>query len=230
MSKVSVILLAGGIGKRTGRDIPKQHLMLHGKPIIMHTLERLDTIENVGEIIVTCPAEFIKETENIIARYNIEKDLKCIEGGATRHESVFKGLVETRYPSILIHEAARPFVSTEEFSNMINSASENVTYAINIPFTVLQGTDKITGILEREKLLNIQLPQKFDREDLLLCHKKAASEGLAFTEDASLFFHYLHKDVAVMKGSEFNLKVTTPLDLIVGEQIYLERFTDRKSR
>ena len=85
----------------------------------------------------------------------------------------------------------------------------------------------ISKLLERKKLVNIQLPQKFNRDQLLACHMKAMEEGCTFTEDAGMLYHYESAPIKVIEGKDYNLKVTTPTDLIVGERIYTEYFINR---
>ncbi len=222
METISMVLLAGGIGNRMKRSIPKQHLLLCGKPIIMHTLERIDNVESIGEVIITCPSEFIKETENIINQYHLSKPFRCIEGGRTRQESVYFGLKEVKTKYVLIHEAARPFVTRQEFENIATCEHENCIYGLDIPFTVLEGKEYIERNLDRERLINVQLPQKFHTAKLLAAHEKAIADNRRFTEDASLYFEYTSEEIVVLQGTEYNIKITKPIDLRIGETIYKE--------
>lgn len=220
MKKISFILLSGGIGQRMKLNTPKQFLLLGGKPIIIHTLEKIDIISEIQEIIIPSPSEFLEETERVISQYSFTKPISCIEGGSTRQESVLKGLIKAQYNTVLIHEAVRPFVKKNEFLKMIENPHENVVYGIDIPFTVLEGKGKIEKNLKRENLINIQLPQKYNKHQLLGAHYQAAKEGLTFTEDASLLFHYSKADIQVMEGTEYNIKITKPIDRKIAEIIY----------
>lgn len=220
MKKVSMILLAGGIGNRMKQPVPKQHLMFYGKPLIMYILERIDSIESIEHVVITCPADYLSETKAIIEKYNLRKKYQCIKGGQTRQESVYLALQEVKTPLVLIHEAARPFVKAAEFQTLIENPAENAIYGTDIPFTVVQGGDYIENLLERSSLINVQLPQKFCTQKLLDAHKKARGEKRNFTEDASLLYEYTKEKVAVLKGTEFNIKITNPIDLKVGEVIY----------
>lgn len=225
MSKVSVILLAGGVGKRMGKEIPKQHLQLCGKPIIMHTIERLEKIDDIDEIIIPSPEKFMHDTSRIVEQYNIQKDVICIAGGKTRQESVYNGLSKAKNSTVIIHEAVRPLVSLDAFKKLIECGSENVTYALDIPFTVLVGKEKIEGILDRNSLLNIQLPQKYNKALLMKAHEAAKENGKIYTEDASLLFDSLNENVMVLKGFDSNIKITYPIDLIIAEEINNELFS-----
>ena len=116
---------------------------------------------------------------------------KCIVGGASRQESVYFGLgAVADCDSVIIHEAVRPLVTVEEFRALIAAEDANAMFGIPIPFTVLKGHDYVEGLLERDELVNVQLPQKFDRARLTAAHEAARRDGASFTEDASLFFRY----------------------------------------
>lgn len=220
MKKFSLILLAGGIGTRMKKDIPKQHLLLHGKPIMMHIIERIDRIQEIDEMIITCPNDYVEETKNVINKYRIIKKFQIVDAGSTRQESVYKALKKAKNKHVIIHEAARPFVTVQEFKRIINDEHDNTIYGINIPFTVLKGNEYVTENLNRSELINIQLPQKFNTKELLSVHEKARKEKKLFTEDASLYYEYTNDKIKVLKGTEYNIKITNPIDLKIGEIIY----------
>ncbi|MBS4218970.1 2-C-methyl-D-erythritol 4-phosphate cytidylyltransferase [Bacillus sp. FJAT-49711] len=222
MPNYSFILLSGGIGKRMEINIPKQFLLLAGKPIFIHVLEKVDLIEEIKEIIIPCPKEFVCKTQEIIHDYSFSTPISCIEGGSSRQESVYKGLLRAAYEHVIIHEAVRPFASIEEFRRLILENNENAIYGLDIPFTVLQGKSVIEGNLERDELVNVQLPHKFQRKKLLYAHECAREDRLEFTEDASLLFHYFQSEITILKGSEVNIKITKPIDRKIAEAIYKE--------
>ncbi len=222
MNKTGMVLLAGGMGNRMKESVPKQHLLLAGKPIIMHILERVDNMDCISEIVVTCPENFLAETERIIKKYHLTKPIKCVKGGKTRQESCMLGLKHITTKNVIIHEAARPFVTAKEFEYLCSYENENAIYGLDIPFTVLEGVDKIEGILDRSRLVNVQLPQKFNTEKLLEAHEAAAKDNKFFTDDASLFFHYNKGRIDVLRGTEYNIKITRPVDLKLGSVIYKE--------
>jgi len=221
--KTGMIILAGGVGKRMGQPTPKQFIILAGKPIIVHVLEKVELLTEVERVVITCPPEHVGKTRTLLAHRNLSGRFCCIEGGETRQESVYKGILELGdCDSIIIHEAVRPFVTTEEFQALIGSEYDNVIYGARIPFTVLAGHDWVEDTLERSSLVNVQLPQKFDAAALLRAHELAREEGRDFTEDGSMVFHYKTGAVRILEGSEKNIKITEPTDLIIGEAIYSE--------
>lgn len=221
--KTGMIILAGGVGKRMNKPIPKQFLILAGKPIIVHVLEKVEQLSDVERVVITCPAEYVAQTQTLLEHRNLAGRFTCVEGGETRQESVFKGMLELgQCDSVVIHEAVRPFVSVGEFRDLIDSEYQNAIYGVRIPFTVLGGHEYVEDTLERSRLVNVQLPQKFDGATLMQAHEKARAEGLEFTEDASLLFHYEQSQIRILEGSEKNIKITEPTDLIIGEAIYNE--------
>lgn len=221
--KTGMIILAGGVGKRMGQPIPKQFIILAGKPIIVHVLEKVERLASLDRVIITCPTEFVERTRALLKHRNLEDRFCCIEGGVTRQESVHMGLKQmTDCDRIVIHEAVRPFVLTEEFQALIDCEHENAIYGTRIPFTVLCGNEYVEGTIERSTLVNVQLPQKFNAEALRSAHELACEEGREFTEDASMVFHYGTGKVRILEGSEKNIKITDPTDLTIGEAIYSE--------
>lgn len=220
-----MVILAGGIGKRMQKSIPKQFLLLGGKPIILHVLEKIEQIDEIEKVVICSPKEHMEEMKRLIFNHNIQKNILCVEGGNSRQESTYIGCKNLEgVDSIIVHEAVRPFVSVKEFKELINCEDENVIFGLDIPFTVLKAKDEyISENLVRDELVNVQLPQKFNTKLLLSAHEQARKDGKIFTEDASLFREY-NKDykVKVIKGSLYNIKITTPVDLVTCEVIYKE--------
>lgn len=224
----SAILLSGGRGTRMMRSIPKQYLLIGGKPIIMHSLERLDSLGDVAEIIIVCEQQYQETIRVMCQQYGIGKSVRFAPAGSTRQESVFNAVKLAENPVTLLHEAARPFVMPEEFSALLASEDKNITYGYPIPFTVAVGGNRIENTLDRASLFNVQLPQKFDTALLLEAHEKAAALGKTYTEDACMLFDILGADITVMRGSSINLKISEPVDLLTGEEIYKEFMATRK--
>ncbi|MGI9096587.1 MAG: IspD/TarI family cytidylyltransferase [Candidatus Limnocylindrus sp.] len=220
---IGMVLLAGGVGKRMGKPAPKQFLLLGGKPLIIHVAEAISGVDSIGEIVVTCPAEHIDDTAALLRNHGLDRRIRCVAGGASRQESVRLGLAAlSACDTVIIHEAVRPLVSTAEFQALIADAAPNAFYGIPIPFTVLRGRGKVEGILDRDELVNVQLPQKFAYTPLVKAHAEAAAAGESYTEDASLFYARGAGEVKILKGSERNLKITHPSDLITAEALYAD--------
>ena len=221
--KTGMIVLAGGIGKRIGQPVPKQFLLLGGNPLLVHVLEKARPIDAIESVVITCPASHIEETRQLIANHTFDERFVCIEGGGSRQESVYRGLEALDgFDSVIIHEAVRPLISVVAFRALIDAEDENVMYGIPIPFTVLKGGDYVEDLLARDELVNVQLPQKFNAAALREAHEAARADGATFTEDASLFFRYADAPVRILPGSDRNIKITVPADLIVAEALHAD--------
>ena len=225
----SFILLAGGSGTRMKKSVPKQYLLLAGKPMIMHVIERVDRLEGISELIIVCEAEYVQSIQLMLAQYAIRVPVVFAEAGASRQESVKSGLAVAKEENVMIHEAARPFVSEDDFRCLMDAPGENVIFGQGITFTVLRGHEYVEGIEDRPELVNVQLPQKFSKKLLLKAHEMAARDKRSFTEDASLLHCYEPEiRIRIVPGPEYNIKITTPMDLVMGGCIYKEYFSGRK--
>jgi 2-C-methyl-D-erythritol 4-phosphate cytidylyltransferase len=221
--RTGMIVLAGGIGKRIGRPLPKQFLLLGGKPLMIHVLEKARAIPEIERIVITCPESHIQATRELVANHLMGPRFTCIVGGASRQESTYLGLQAlVDVDSVIVHEAVRPLVSVDDFRRLMDAEDENAMFGIPIPFTVLKGHDYIEGLLEREELVNVQLPQKFNRAKLLAAHEAARRDGVEFTEDASLYYQYAKEPVRILQGTDHNIKITVPTDTVTAEAIYAD--------
>lgn len=225
---ISALILSGGKGTRMKNIVPKQYLLLAGKPMIMHSIERLDSISQINEIIIVCEKNFESSLELMMKQYNITTPIRFAPAGLTRQESVYSGLQMVNNESVIIHEAARPFVLKNDFLRLINDEANNITYGYEIPFTVVKGKDYISETLIRNELKNIQLPQKFNTKTLLQAHNIAKENNEQFTEDASMISTYKLDNVKILNGTSYNIKITEPIDFLLGEMIYKETIRGRK--
>jgi len=209
--------------------VPKQYMLLAGKPVIMHILERVDQVADISEIIIVCTSEYVSSIQLMLNQYGIRKPVRFAPAGKTRQGSVYNGLALVQTDDVIIHEAARPFVKAEDFQRLINEESRNAMYGLSIPFTVVRGHEYVEGVLTRSELVNVQLPHKFETKLIKEAHEKALAENKEFTEDASMIFNYFpNTQIKVCEGMEYDIKLTTRIDMLAGEQIYNEYFVRRK--
>jgi D-ribitol-5-phosphate cytidylyltransferase len=221
--RTGMIVLAAGIGKRIGQPLPKQFLLLGGKPLLVHVLEKARALPQIERVIITCPGSHLEATRELIANHRFGDRFVCIVGGGSRQESVYLGLQALEgFDSVVVHEAVRPLVTVEAFRALIEDEHENAMYGIPIPFTVLKGHAFVEELLERGELVNVQLPQKFDRGKLLVAHEAAARDGASFTDDAGLFFQYTGEQIRILDGSDQNIKITVPTDVVTAEAVYAD--------
>lgn len=209
----SVIIVAGGKGLRMGHDIPKQYIPINGIPVLMRTIDAFIRYDNTIRIIVVISPDYREFWTNLVCEYDFKIPHELVDGGDTRFYSVKNGLEVINGGFVAVHDAARPFVSTELIGKCFDLAMQ--TKAV-IP--VVDVTDSLREILsddrskivDRSKFKLVQTPQVFETELL----KKSYSIGFIdkFTDDASVVEHYGHP-VSLVDGEKTNIKITTPFDL-----------------
>jgi 2-C-methyl-D-erythritol 4-phosphate cytidylyltransferase len=220
---MDAILLAAGRSVRMGGGQGKQLMRIGGRPLIIFSLERLRSHPHVDTIIITCPADRMDDIRKVVEDFSIN-DVTLVEGGATRQESVSKGLEAVSSTRVLVHEAARPMITHELIDRLLEVDGDAVVPTWEIPFTVAIGDSLMRGEVDRTHLRNVQLPQVFDTAVLREAHAAAAAKGEDATEDGMLVFR-LGRPVHFVEGSADNIKVTYPVDayvvnaLIFGEGI-----------
>lgn len=215
VGEYSLLLLNGGIGTRVGAKEPKQLLKVKGIPILVYSLVAADRTPEICEIVLNYPEGWKEAVADVVESYAIQKPVVYVPAGDSRHESVANMLPKARSKRIIIHESARPMVRPEDFSQLASSGADNVSYMLEIPFTVAPVDPEfrvVTGSLDRRTLRNVQLPQKFLKQDLDFAHEYARAHGLTFTEDATLVAES-GRHVEFVDGAEENFKVTTPIDV-----------------
>lgn len=213
--KVNAIIPAGGTSSRFGN---KNKLLekIYDKEVIRYTIEAFEKSE-VDEIIICANINIIEELKEI---FKNSQKVKIIEGGATRQESVFNGLKASECDYVLIHDGARPMISTD----LINSAIEEVktkkalTVATKTIDTIKEVIDgKIVKTIDRAKLYNTQTPQAFEYNLIKDAHMKLY--GKNYTDDAGML-EELGQTVYILNGSYKNIKITTQNDIDIAK-IYL---------
>lgn len=232
-----MIYLAGGKGIRVGLGHPKQFARIGGKPIIIYGLETLNKIDEIGNIIIPCEADYVDTIDTYKDIYNITKNIELVRPGRTRQESVYNGLqhIETEY--VLICEAVRPFMSAELVNRVINS-NNDVVCPISSPVSTVVIADKFRMLytINRDYCGEVQMPQKYKTELLLKAHKGVISNNKLYTDDLDLilncniiteYFQNKIKDINIIKGEEQNIKITTPLDLYIAEAILKYKAGDK---
>jgi 2-C-methyl-D-erythritol 4-phosphate cytidylyltransferase len=212
---MDLILLSAGKGSRAKLNCPKQLMRLGGKPILIIVLETFRKIKEIDNIVVTVP-ENLKYYRELIDDYNL-KNIQCIKGGKTRQESVYLGLLECDSEQVIIHESARPFVTCELIEKLINEFSDNVVPVFPCKSTMVN-IEKETTYLNRDSTFEVQLPQKFNYNELFMCHNLANIDNKKFTDDSSLFFYYSKEEIEFIDGIEENMKITTAFDVEIAKR------------
>jgi len=225
LSMNHAIILAGGTGSRTGLSFPKQFALIGGKPCIAMTISSFDTHPDIDSIILVCHPDHISVLNGIIAENNYSKIKGVFPGGKTRQESSWNGINAQVYSPddiILIHDAARPFVSSDVIRRVISASLEYGAALPAIPptdslFTVSEGN--MIGQIDRSTIFCAQTPQGFRFSIIKEAHESAiAGNRDTATDDAGLVMRS-GLNPRVVEGSETNIKITTARDLIYAEAI-----------
>ena len=202
---------------------PKQFLELHGKPILLYTIEAFENHSDIDGIVVVCLKDWIPFLKKKLAHYDISKVLDVVPGGATGQESIRRGLdaleaAVGRDNVVLVHDGVRPLVSDETISQCVATVAAygnavSVTPAIETIVQEEGGT--VTNIIDRNACRLAKAPQCFRIGDLIDAHDRAHKEGEeGFIDSASLMRHYGHELHTVETGPE-NIKITTPSDFYI---------------
>ena len=215
---VSVIIAAAGSGSRMNNKKKKQFITLLDVPILVRTLRQFD-LKEVDEIVVVTNEADLQEVHELIMGYGLKVD-KVVCGGHTRQASIYNGLLEATGEDVLIHDAARPFITKAIILEHIEKCSEiGLITAVPCKDTIkIMTQDKVEKTLDRSKLVNVQTPQSFKREMLIKAYDFINNNNISVTDDASVY-EANNLPVKMVMGSYENIKITTPEDLWMGEMI-----------
>ena len=213
------IILASGSSNRFGDKIPKQFIKIDGETILEKSIKAFEVNDNITDIIVITNPDYIEFTQKLLG--DKFKKLRQIHvGGKTRQESSSIGvdLVDDDDANILIHDAARPFVTQKIINDCVGALKENsaVGVAINSNDTIIKLDDDgyIQEIPQRSSLRRIQTPQCFKAQLIKEAHNKAKNEkDIVVTDDCGLILHFKLAKIFIIDGDECNIKVTHKSDL-----------------
>lgn len=221
-----VVIVAAGSGKRMGAGRNKLWLPLGGRPILSHTIELFANHPEIGEVVLVVSERDEADIQALLSKESYA--VTVTRGGAERQISVRLGLsaLSEKISYVLVHDAARPFVTKEQISGIIRQVRQDQATIMAVP---VKDTIKVvgaTGVVEstpaRESLWAVQTPQAFRLSLLREAHEAAVQSGRVGTDDAMLV-EWLGHPVTVMLGSYENIKITTPDDLWLGEEILRKR-------
>lgn len=220
---VFAVILAGGVGSRMGQAIPKQYIEVEGKPVIIHTLERLERNNCIDRIVIVADAEWRDQIRIWMESYHITKFLDFADPGATRQESVFSGVAcckqysESDRDVVLVHESARALVSDDLIRRIVEGLEG---YDACIPVMPMKDAillsrtgEVIDGLLDRNQLFRGQAPESFLLQPYYQLNRNTPPEELRkYLADHELCFQAGWR-VHCIPGEETNFKLTTPDDI-----------------
>ena len=216
--KLSVIITAGGTGKRFSSSVPKQFLPLLGIPVLMRTIDVFYQWNNKAQIILTLPKDWLEYWQELIENHEFNIAHIVVEGGQERYHSIKNALDRCQGEYVMIHDGVRPLVN-EETLNRCVSDLENKRAVV--PVVVLKESirainENSSFSLDRKEYVRVQTPQCFSLEVLKKSYDGEYKD--VFTDDASVVEASGNK-IYMEKGNAENIKITTPLDFELAEAI-----------
>ena len=226
--RVEAIVPAAGLGLRLEAGLPKPLVKIAERPILIHTLRALSESRSIRRIILAVNKGCLDKFREVLKRFPVKKRIELVLGGASRRESVENCLktIDSAANIILVHDAVRPFVSKDLIDRLLKEAKVSPAVICGVPVKAtikrvtgngLRGTaGRVIETLNRKGLWEIQTPQVFQKDLLLKAYVKF--KDTPATDDASLV-EKLGIKVKVILGSYFNIKITTPEDLVFAKTI-----------
>ena len=222
---ISAIVVAAGLSKRFKTKTSKVLLKLSSKPVIAYSLDVLNAHPKIKEIIIAANPRNIESLRGIFNTHKFPPGVKVVLGGKERKDSVAAGLkaVNPKADFVLIHDAARPFITSGLVSLVMNEAYESKAAILGVPVKAtikrcrVQGTGyRVQETIDRKDLWEIQTPQVFEKDLILKAYQRFSNTDA--TDDAMLV-ERLGVKVSVVFGSYNNIKITTTEDLAIAEGV-----------
>lgn len=221
---ITALIIAGGVGKRMGQDIPKQFIMVEDKPIIIYTLESFQKHPMIDRILVVCKKGWEDTLYAYAKEYHIDKLEWIIEGGNSGQESIRNGVDFLKEHSededtVVIHDGIRPLVDEIVLSDVIVKCKEHGNAVTSLPYNeqiFVKETEETTKqYINRETLRRVSTPQAYQFDKLVWAYEKAFKEGIGISESSytNTMMVDLGETLYFAVGSDKNIKLTTQDDL-----------------
>lgn len=216
-------IFAGGVGTRMHtKELPKQFLKIHDKPIIIRTLELFEENPEIDMIVIACVENWIGYLNKLISKYNLRKVQRIVKGGKSGQESIYnilkaaEELGDRDKDIVLIHDGVRPLITQKTIFDNITSVKKNgsAITSVKVKETVLivDNDESITEVPNRATSRLARTPQSFYLDDILSAHEKAISENKFDFIDSCSMLQYYGKKLYLVDGPQENIKITTPDD------------------
>jgi 2-C-methyl-D-erythritol 4-phosphate cytidylyltransferase len=220
----SAVIVAAGASTRMGFD--KLLAEVRDMPVIVRTIDVFQQAPSIAEIVVVTKEDLVPEAARLCQQFQLTKVVKVIRGGENRTQSARLGTLEAdrNVPLIAIHDGARPFVTVQMIEDVVAQAAKSGAAAPAIPVkdTIKLADDGVVEqTLERSRLYAVQTPQVFDASLIRAALQKALDDGAELTDDCAAV-ERLGMKVVLTAGDDRNIKITTPVDLLLGEGIVEE--------
>ena len=225
---VSAVIVAAGGSVRMGIADSKQFIPLLSRPAIEYTLKAFQKCNLIKEIVIVCREQDNDRINKIIELNGFNKVSKLVKGGDSRADSVRNGIgaCSENAKYYAIHDGARPLITVEEIERVVEAAFDTgaATLGTSVKDTikVVDGFNNIESTPIRSQLRAVQTPQVFERDLYRFALENAGDNLINFTDDCSLIEN-MGGEVLVVKGNEENIKLTTPIDIVIAESILKSR-------
>ena len=223
-----VVLLAGGVGKRMGTDVPKQFLEVAGKPVIVHTVGRFQQNPQIEKIVIVCVKEWTEHLKELVKKHSLNKVAWIVEGGHTAHDSIRNGIFFLRDKIdaddfVIIHDAVRPVLPRKAIDEVIRVAHEkgNASSSTVCHPPIVYTDDFESGItdIDREHVMLTASPQAFKYSLALKCYMQAEEENFHDSTFTSSLLIHCGERVYFAKGTSCNIKLTKKEDIALLEAL-----------
>lgn len=226
---VTALIFAGGTGKRMNtRSKPKQFLEIHGKPILIYTMEHFEYHEQVESIIVVCLKDYIEELKGLLRRFGITKVRKIVPGGETGHDSIYRGLLALgefaqNDDIVLIHDGVRPLIDEELITLNIDAVKKYgsaITCEADKESQIrsLDG-ENVFEMPPRDQMYTAKAPQSFYYGEIKKLYDMAEKDRIKSIDSAQLCNLY-HRKLHMVKSTSNNIKITEPADFYICRALY----------
>lgn len=226
---VTALIFAGGTGTRMNtRSKPKQFLELHGKPVIIYTLEHFEYHPEVDNIVIVCLKEWIEELKELVKRYGMTKVSQIVPGGETGHDSIYLGLSAIKEAVadeeiVLIHDGVRPLITDELITKNIEmvKARGNAITAEAVRESVVRSEDgeTISAVPPRSEMYVAKAPQSFRYQDVMELYERARKDGNKSIDSSHLCSMY-DVPMNIVFSTSNNIKITEPADFYIYRALY----------
>lgn len=223
------LIFAGGSGRRMNSAAkPKQFLPLHGKPVIIYTLEHFQDHDEIDDIVIVCIKDWIAKLQRMTDRYGITKVRGIVPGGGTGHDSIYLGLKYINSFAkpediVLIHDGVRPLITADLITENIDSVREfrSAITCESVKESVVESRDgaSIAHVPPRDHMYIAKAPQSFYFGDIYKIYRKAQADGRKSIDSAHLC-HMYKVPMHMIKSPKHNMKITDPMDYYICRAVY----------
>lgn len=225
------VIFAGGVGSRMrSKGKPKQFLEVHGKPIIVHTLEIFENCSAIDATVVVCVSDWLTYMDELVLKFNLKKVKVIVPGGETGQLSIFNGLEAAEKIAsgqddiVLIHDGVRPLINEsvlEQNIEMVKKSGSAITSVAAKETVVLINEEQVIDeVVDRTRSYIAKAPQSFYLKDILAVERDAISKGITNAIDSSTLMGMYNKPLTIVEGPYENIKITTPDDFYTFKALF----------